>query len=174
MTLVLHQRAIDVIQEPQPPLGSVEHLFSSSPPGTTRLGVRWIRHHQHITRIERRIENRLFCNELPLSLVLGFLQPKAFLLFSRVTVLVSRLSNSEELWSNLCRVEFGINKAAFHLPDTSTSSKDLYRVYTERRRLLYANATREQSLKSFSQVLRVPVSDVMRTFPQYWNVQNKE
>ena len=167
MTLVLHRR--NVIQEHR---RKVDHLFSSSPPGTRSLAIRWIRHHQHITRIERKQEHSVFWNELPLSILLGFLPPKAFLSFSQVNRVTVRLSDTEELWSNLCKVEFGINKAAFHLPDVSTS-KDLFRMYTERRRMLYANATREQCLKSFSQVLRVPVIDVLRTFPQYWNFQTR-
>ena len=129
-----------------------DDLFSSSPPGTSALGLRWVRHcTSNITRLERVMlsrENPVWWNDCAVLCITSYLGFNEFSRFALVNKLAVRLSTFEPLWERHCQREFGCRRT--EIEPRPSSSRELFKFLFEKMGMMYKNS-REAS---FSQMLR--------------------
>lgn len=125
-----------------------DDLFSSSPPGTSALGLRWVRHQQNfITRLERIAfqENPIWWNDIAVLKLSSFLNFNEFNKFAQVNKLAVRLSKTEILWERHLLIFFGCLRTEIVKP-TPESSRELFKFLFTNMGLMYKNSAREASL----------------------------
>ena len=150
-----------------PTISTVDHLFSSSPPGTHTLAVRWVRHQNGTQIFRRNYEHKIWWNDNALSTIISFLGYKELVSFTLINVLTVNLVKLEEeqLWSRLTKYVFGCNLISLaHAPNTS---KKLFQLLVQKRKNLYQHAARTAGMKTFSQRSRIPLQQLFQTFPQF-------
>ena len=170
MTLVLYQL---VLYQPHTTRNEVADidLFSSSPPGTSSLGLRWARHNNCgfvqciLKKSLVKKENKLWWNDNALSRIVEFLNFNSLISFSTINRLTARLPifDNDIIWWRLCKFEFGVDALELKPPKTS---RQLYKMLLHKRKELYHAAAREASLRSFSAMLQVSMVEVLHRFPQ--------
>jgi hypothetical protein len=142
-------------------------------PGHSALGLRWIRHQTDVIQriqLHRKKMSSVFWNDNVISHILPFLISESLVSFTQINQLTSTIGcghYAENLWANLLCKEFGVKSEEIQCKEEKSSSKNLFFLLKSKRKLLYQNAAREAGLKSFSQMLRVPLASVRMIFPQY-------